>query len=325
MLRDLTAYLRHSLDGINQTVVTVDAEVGGLVGLSPACSRRASAIASGPRSHVDPAAASRRIASFLLQPLVENAVKHGKRDNGLDVGVDIRAVGDALHVEIENTGSLEAPRGVAPAPSRDRPRERAPAARPALSRPPQLHARDRGRGPNKVVATLCWKANRAGPDRRRRASGAPGDAAPAGRRIPRSRSSAKPRASTEALRGHRTQPQPQLVFLDIELGGGDGFDLLAALERPPIVVFVTAYAEHAVEAFAVNAVDYLLKPVEPERLAELLARAERQLAPRRPRRSAARDRASRRRSGPCWPSRPRSWRCAPTAISPMSSSPISRR
>src|SRR5258708_13886715 len=72
--------------------------------------------------------------------------------------------------------------------------------------------------------------------------------------------------------------QPQLVFLDIELGGDDGFDLLAALERPPVVVFVTAYAEYAVEAFEVNAVDYLLKPVAPERLAESLARAERQLA-----------------------------------------------
>ena len=73
--------------------------------------------------------------------------------------------------------------------------------------------------------------------------------------------------------------EPQLVFLDIELGsGGDGFDLLAALERPPAVVFVTAYAEHAVEAFAVNAVDYLLKPVEPERLAESLGRVERYLA-----------------------------------------------
>ena len=73
--------------------------------------------------------------------------------------------------------------------------------------------------------------------------------------------------------------EPQLVFLDIELGGGgDGFDLLAALERPPIVVFVTAYAEHAAEAFAVNAVDYLLNPLEPARLAESLARVERQLA-----------------------------------------------
>jgi two-component system LytT family response regulator len=72
--------------------------------------------------------------------------------------------------------------------------------------------------------------------------------------------------------------RPQLVFLDIELGGADGFDLLASLERPPAVVFVTAYAEHAVEAFAVDAVDYLLKPVDPLRLAESLKRVERQLA-----------------------------------------------
>jgi len=79
--------------------------------------------------------------------------------------------------------------------------------------------------------------------------------------------------------------RPQVIFLDIELGGGDGFDLLAALERPPVVVFVTAYAEHAVEAFAVDAVDYLLKPVDPVRLAESLTRAERELerGPRSPR------------------------------------------
>src|SRR5262249_51202616 len=71
---------------------------------------------------------------------------------------------------------------------------------------------------------------------------------------------------------------PQLVFLDIELGGADGFDLLARLEAPPVVVFVTAYAQYAVEAFAVNAVDYLLKPVDPGRLAESLKRAQRELA-----------------------------------------------
>lgn len=72
--------------------------------------------------------------------------------------------------------------------------------------------------------------------------------------------------------------RPQLLFLDIELGGADGFDLLARLETPPVVVFVTAYAGYAVEAFAVNAVDYLLKPVDPERLAESLKRADRELA-----------------------------------------------
>ncbi|HSI00223.1 MAG TPA: LytTR family DNA-binding domain-containing protein [Reyranella sp.] len=73
---------------------------------------------------------------------------------------------------------------------------------------------------------------------------------------------------------------PEVVFLDIALGDGDGFELIAALERPPVVVFVTAYAEYAVEAFGVDAVDYLLKPVEPERLAESLERITRKLAQR---------------------------------------------
>ncbi|MEP9369592.1 LytTR family DNA-binding domain-containing protein [Xanthobacter sp. VNH20] len=71
--------------------------------------------------------------------------------------------------------------------------------------------------------------------------------------------------------------QPDLVFLDIELGDGSGFELLQALEDPPRVIFVTAHAQHAVEAFAVDAVDYLLKPVSPERLADALRRAMRQI------------------------------------------------
>ena len=106
MLHDLTAYLRHSLDGINQTVVTVEAELGGL-----SAYLRVQQARFGDRLrvalHADPAAQACRIASFLLQPLVENAVQHGKRDNGLDVGVDVRLVGKALHIVIENTGSLE--------------------------------------------------------------------------------------------------------------------------------------------------------------------------------------------------------------------------
>lgn len=85
--------------------------------------------------------------------------------------------------------------------------------------------------------------------------------------------------STEAARHQVLNTQPDLVFLDVELGGGrDGFDLLDSLERRPIVVFVTAYAEHAVDAFAVEAVDFLLKPVEPARLERALARAEREIA-----------------------------------------------
>ncbi|MFG1410934.1 LytTR family DNA-binding domain-containing protein [Xanthobacter sp. VTT E-85241] len=72
---------------------------------------------------------------------------------------------------------------------------------------------------------------------------------------------------------------PDLVFLDIELGDGSGFELIQALEDPPRVIFVTAHAEHAAEAFAVDAVDYLLKPVSPERLADALRRAMRRIRP----------------------------------------------
>jgi two-component system LytT family response regulator len=66
---------------------------------------------------------------------------------------------------------------------------------------------------------------------------------------------------------------PELLFLDIKMPGGTGFDLLARLEHVPRVIFTTAYDDHAVRAFEVNALDYLLKPVEPERLAGALARA----------------------------------------------------
>ena len=55
--------------------------------------------------------------------------------------------------------------------------------------------------------------------------------------------------------------------------GGTGFDLLARLEHVPRVIFTTAYDHHAVQAFEVNALDYLLKPIEPERLAAALAKA----------------------------------------------------
>lgn len=63
---------------------------------------------------------------------------------------------------------------------------------------------------------------------------------------------------------------PDLLLLDIKMPGGSGFDLLARLERVPQVIFTTAYDQHAVRAFQVNALDYLLKPIEPERLAAAL-------------------------------------------------------
>jgi two-component system LytT family response regulator len=64
--------------------------------------------------------------------------------------------------------------------------------------------------------------------------------------------------------------QPDLVFLDIQMPGKTGFDMLSELERSPQVIFTTAYDEFALKAFEVNALDYLLKPVEPKRLADAI-------------------------------------------------------
>src|SRR4029077_10770778 len=63
---------------------------------------------------------------------------------------------------------------------------------------------------------------------------------------------------------------PDLIFLDIQMPGKTGFDMLSSLEKSPNVIFTTAYDEYALKAFEVNALDYLLKPVEPKRLADAI-------------------------------------------------------
>src|SRR5687767_3699070 len=64
--------------------------------------------------------------------------------------------------------------------------------------------------------------------------------------------------------------RPDLIFLDIQMPGKTGFDMLSDLEKTPQVIFTTAYDEFALKAFEVNALDYLLKPVEPKRLADAI-------------------------------------------------------
>jgi two-component system, LytTR family, response regulator len=65
---------------------------------------------------------------------------------------------------------------------------------------------------------------------------------------------------------------PDLLFLDIQMPGKTGFQLLEMLDSVPLVVFTTAYDEFALKAFEVNALDYLLKPIQPERLSETVAK-----------------------------------------------------
>ena len=81
----------------------------------------------------------------------------------------------------------------------------------------------------------------------------------------------EPEAALAFLRTHDVD----LLFLDIQMPGLTGFQLIEQLERDIPVVFTTAYDRYAVEAFTVNSVDYLLKPIEPERLARALDKASR--------------------------------------------------
>ncbi|NQZ75364.1 MAG: response regulator transcription factor [Ekhidna sp.] len=66
------------------------------------------------------------------------------------------------------------------------------------------------------------------------------------------------------------QHDPDVVFLDIQMPGKTGFEMLEDMERVPQVIFTTAYDEFALKAFEFNALDYLLKPIQPERLTESL-------------------------------------------------------
>jgi two-component system LytT family response regulator len=66
--------------------------------------------------------------------------------------------------------------------------------------------------------------------------------------------------------------RPNLIFLDVQMPGGDGFSLLSKLDPLPAVIFVTAYEQYAVRAFEINAVDYLLKPIRADRLSHALQR-----------------------------------------------------
>jgi two-component system, LytTR family, response regulator len=93
---------------------------------------------------------------------------------------------------------------------------------------------------------------------------------------------------------------PELLFLDIQMPGGSGFDLLARLEDVPQVIFTTAYDEHAVRAFKVDALDYLLKPIEPARLAEALGRVKSAEAARTPKPHAVLEQIFVRDGSRCW-------------------------
>jgi two-component system LytT family response regulator len=91
-------------------------------------------------------------------------------------------------------------------------------------------------------------------------------------------SSTDPEAALDFLRIHPVD----VLFLDIQMPGMTGFELLERLEPQPLVIFTTAYDRYAIDAFAVNSIDYLLKPIEPERLDRALDKLSRLAGQPRP-------------------------------------------
>lgn len=77
-----------------------------------------------------------------------------------------------------------------------------------------------------------------------------------------------------------TEHDPDVIFLDIQMPKLDGFEVLALLDRSPVVVFITAHDEHALRAFEVHALDYLLKPLSEDRFRTVLDRVRQQLSVR---------------------------------------------
>lgn len=84
----------------------------------------------------------------------------------------------------------------------------------------------------------------------------------------------------EAVQWFATHPHPDILFLDIQLTDGLSFYFIEQARPESMIVFTTAYDEYAVRAFTVNSIDYLLKPVRRERLADSLEKFERLTAPR---------------------------------------------
>jgi two-component system LytT family response regulator len=105
--------------------------------------------------------------------------------------------------------------------------------------------------------------------------------------------------------------EPDLLFLDVQLPELDGFGILTAIEssRPPLVVFTTAYSEHAVSAFDTRALDYLVKPIQPARFQMAIGRAREALA-RRDKTDVSTALASFSRTGSRRPGMSIGWRCA---------------
>ena len=224
------------------------------------------------RLDIAPDALRLPIPPMLLQTLVENAVKYGisPRPEGGEIAIIARNEGGALRIQVSNPGELSPEMrtsstglGLHNAAERlrlDLRRERH--AAPALG--PAHAGRGRGRDPaaGASMKALLIDDERLARNELRRLLAAFPEIEVAGEA-----------AQTKQAREQMALIKPDLLFLDVQMPGETGMEFLESLEPPvPHVIFTTAYDEFAVKAFELNALDYLLKPVDPARLAAAIER-----------------------------------------------------
>ena len=267
---------------------------------------------------VDPELLDAAVPHMALQPIVENAIRHGigaRASSGL---IEIRAQrivdhqGDHLHVSVRDDGPgfrekcTSGGLGLGLANTRARLKQLYGAEAELTTESPRGRRRRRDPG-----AALSRKRNECAHEcthRRRRTAGARRHAAAAeggARRSPPSPKRAMAPRPCAMIRERR----PDLVFLDVQMPELDGFGVLRAVgaEHMPPVIFVTAHDRYAIQAFEVNAIDYLLKPVTRERCSQALARVRERIDRRAPTTSTCfRCCSSSPRRRNTW----RAWRCA---------------
>ena len=226
------------------------------------------------RWEITPEARPLGVPPMILQTLVENAVKYGisPRREGGEIAISARCEGATLAIRVTNPGDLSAPASAAAARAGSstgvglrNAAERlrllfGPAATLTLRPQPAGHVTAAVSIPPparpRPMKALLIDDERLARNELRRLLAAHADIEIAGEAV----DAEDARAKVAALR-------PDLLFLDVQMPGADGFSLLEQVEAPlPLVIFTTAYDEFAVKAFEFNALDYLLKPVDPHRL-----------------------------------------------------------
>ena len=272
IVTELAEFLRYSLNG-RGPVSTVGEEMQA-IGNYLAIQRIRFEEKLAVTVRVDPEVHAFVLPGFLVHPLVENAVKYGMQtsETPLRIAIEITAEAGGLRIRVSNTGRLVPEAPEAGGARRDGHGAEERDAAPGAGLPGQAPVR---------------------PDRERRL-GARGRGAPAGAGGGRAMTACRAvivdderlarRELAFLLQSHPEVQlvgeagsvqeaarlleslQPDLLFLDIQMPRESGFDLFERTRVAAQVIFVTAHDEFAVRAFEVNALDYLMKPVNPERL-----------------------------------------------------------